>query len=163
MKTTILKMLFIAIALLLTTITSSAKSLPSFSALWSNYPADNSDGSHAKPSSDSYAYNQCAIRMSVALIGAGVSLKTYPKVNKTTEGFARSSKGLADWLWKNYGRPTIMKQADFDKIRSKTTGIYFQYTKPTQANPNPVNHIDLNNKGSHHGYYLSDDIWYWEL
>ena len=140
-----------------------AKSLPNFSALWASYPKDNADGTHAQPSKDPYATNQCAIRLSVALLGAGVSLKSYPNVNKTSEGYARSSKGLADWLWKKYGRPTILTQSEFNKIRLTTNGIYFQYTKATRDNPSPINHIDLNNKGSHHGYYLSDQIWYWEL
>jgi hypothetical protein len=61
-----------------------------FSRLWSSYP-----GSHA-PCDGGYA-NQCAIRMSIALLGAGFSLGGYTEP-RCRHGHARGAESLAQFL-----------------------------------------------------------------
>jgi hypothetical protein len=130
---------------------------PSFSTLWSNYPAD-VNGAHAHPSSDPYP-NQCAIRVGDAFMKSGIDMSSYPKVNKTSDGYPRSSKGLADWTWQNFGKPKIMSQDAFEENYSNSTGL--MYIAPP---PGGVGHIDLFNAGSTgSGYYLGSEIWFWPI
>jgi hypothetical protein len=130
---------------------------PSFSTLWNNYPQD-VKGSHAHPSVDPYP-NQCAIRVSDAFQKSGIDMSSYPKVNKTSDGYARSSKNLADWTWQNFGKPKIMSQDAFEKNYSNSKGL--MYIAPP---PGGVGHIDLFNAGSTgSGYYLGSEIWFWPI
>jgi len=130
---------------------------PSFSTLWSNYPPD-VNGSHAHPSVDPYP-NQCAIRVSDAFMKSGIDMGSYPKVNKTTDGYARSSKGLADWTWQNFGKPKIMSQDVFERDYKNSTGLL--YIAPPLGG---VGHIDLYNAGTTgSGYYLGSEIWFWPI
>ncbi len=136
---------------------SGGMTFPSFSTLWGNYPPD-VNGAHAHPSTDPYP-NQCAIRVSDAFMKSGIDMSSYPKVNKTSDGYARSSKGLADWTWQNFGKPKIMSQDAFEKNYSNSTGL--MYIAPP---PGGVGHIDLFNAGSTgSGYYLGSEIWFWPI
>lgn len=108
-----------------------------FKELWNEYPKG-TNGRNARPSSDSYAINQCAIRVGVALDGSGMDMTGYPSINKTSEGFPRSSKGLADWLWNEVRPPMIMSQTHFDANYADKTGLI--YLAPPQG---AVGHIDL--------------------
>ena len=130
---------------------------PSFSTLWSNYPPD-VNGAHAHPSKDNYP-NQCAIRVSFTFMKSGINMSSYPKVNKTSDGYARSSKGLADWTWQNFGRPKIMSQDVFERDYKNSTGL--MYIAPP---PGGIGHIDLFNAGTTgSGYYLGSEIWFWPI
>jgi hypothetical protein len=134
------------------------KHLPEFKKLWKNYPHD-INGQHQHPSRDSYAKNQCAIRVGVALQKSGVSMDSYPEGNQTSEGYPRSSKGLADWLWQNYGKPEIVSQEYFDANYQNKTGIIY-LAPPTGG----IGHIDLWNKGqTGSGYYLATKVWFWDI
>jgi RHS repeat-associated protein len=133
-------------------------SMPSFGTLWSNYPMD-VNGVHQHPSSDVYALNQCAIRLSYDLINSGVDMSSYPVVNKTSEGYARSAKGLADWLWNSYEAPVRVTQANFESRYGNSTGII--YLSPPQGG---IPHIDLYNGGATgSGYYLANEVWFWGI
>jgi len=137
---------------------SGGGTFPSFSILWSNYPHD-INGEHQHPSSDSYAKNQCAIRLGLCLILSGIDMSSYPRSNVTSEGYPRSTKGLADWLWQEYGRPTIMSQSSFESNYWINTGII--YIAPPYGG---IGHIDLFNKGTiGSGYYLGSEIWFWDI
>jgi RHS repeat-associated protein len=130
---------------------------PPFSTLWNNYPPD-VDGEHAHPSVDPYP-NQCAIRVSYTFVKSGINMTSYPKVNKTTDGYARSSKGLADWTWQNFGKPIIMTQRIFERDFKNSTGLI--YISPP---PGGIGHIDLFNAGkTGSGYYLGSMIWFWPI
>ncbi len=132
--------------------------LPSFETLWSNYPHD-INGEHQHPSKDPYAKNQCAIRVGVALQLSGIDMSSYPSSNNTSEGYPRSSKGLADWLWREYGKPTIISQSTFESDYWNKTGII--YIAPPVGG---IGHIDLFNKGTTgSGYYLGSEIWFWNI
>ncbi len=135
---------------------------PSFSKLLKNYPHDqiiNGKRVHAHPSKDDYK-NQCAIRLGYAMQKSGISLKSYPIFNKTTEGYPRSSKGLADWIWKKFGRPIIYNDIEqFVNSESLNKGIMFEL-----AAPGGISHIDLWNKGdTGSGFYQAEKIWFWEI
>jgi len=78
---------------------------PAFTTLLENYPALN-EGKPAHPSVDNYA-NQCAIRLSGALQLSGVDMSSYT-VNKTTDGYARSAQGLANWIGPNFTKPVTL-------------------------------------------------------
>ena len=133
------------------------KKFPSFSTLRNNYPPD-VNGSHAHPSKDPYP-NQCAIRVGDAFMKSGIDMSSYPKVNKTSDGYPRSSKGLADWTWQNFGKPKIMSQDVFERDYKNSTGL--MYIAPP---PGGVGHIDLFNAGfTGSGYYLGSEIWFWPI
>jgi RHS repeat-associated protein len=135
------------------------KSFPDFSTLWNNYPQD-ANGEHAHPSSDPYA-NQCAIRVGYAFMNSGIDMSSYPEVNKTSDGYPRSSKNLADWTWQNFGMPKIMSVEDFQNNYSGQTGLIFE-----NANPGYTSHIDLWNAGvTGSGFYTVSykEIWFWPI
>ncbi|MFT3751174.1 MAG: T6SS effector amidase Tae4 family protein [Agriterribacter sp.] len=138
---------------------SGRMTFPAFSTLWSNYPQD-VDGVHAHPSVDPYP-NQCAIRVGDAFIKSGIDMSSYPQVNKTSDGYPRSSKGLADWTWQNFGKPKIMSVEAFQKNYSGQTGLIFE-----NANPGYTSHIDLWNAGATgSGFYTVSykEIWFWPI
>jgi hypothetical protein len=131
------------------------KEFPSFETLWNNYP-QSVNGSPAHPSTDNYP-NQCAIRLGYCLQNAGVDMSNYNTGPLTTDGYPRGSKSLADWIWKEFGRPLILTQADFKSAYWSQTGII--YISPYSGG---IGHIDLFNSGTTgSGYYLGEEIWFW--
>ncbi|WP_267113731.1 T6SS effector amidase Tae4 family protein [Xanthomonas sacchari] len=135
------------------------KSFPSFKDLWLNYPKAQ-NGRPAHPSVDRYP-NQCAIRLGSAAQRAGMDLSSYPKINRTTDGFPRSAKNFADWLIQNYGRPEVISNQDFEKRENwyRAKGIIYQPGESGQAD-----HIDLFMGGyTGSGYYRGVEVWYWHI
>ncbi len=129
-----------------------------FKKLWESYPKGK-NGKNAQPSQDSYALNQCAIRVGVSLKEAGMDISGYPEVNQTSEGWPRSSKGLADWLWNEVRPPLRMSQQDFEANYKNSTGLIY-LAPPTGG----IGHIDLYNAGqTGSGYYLASEVWFWEI
>ena len=129
---------------------------PYFDILWKNYPR----GQNARPSRDNYK-NQCTIRVGYALQESGFDIADYPKKNQTSEGYPRSSQGLADWLWHEVGPPLRMSQEDFEKNYGDRTGLIYQAPIPGE-----VGHIDLYNKSKHttgSGYFKASEIWFWPI
>ena len=114
----------------------------------------------ARPSSDSYAVNQCAIRVSSAMQKTGIDIKNlYPKGNQTSEGYDRSSKGLADWIWKNYGKPKQMSLSDFANNSINLKGIFYELPKE-----GGIGHIDIIDQGKvGSGFYDAKEIWFWPM
>lgn len=89
---------------------------PTFVKLWNNYPDPNS-----RHSKGGYV-NECAIRLSITLIKAGVSFKDYTEP-VSPEGWARGAESLAVWLWnKQLGKPRIFNSSE--SFKQKTTGQY---------------------------------------
>ncbi len=136
------------------------RNFPAFRLLWTNYPHD-VNGKHQHPSSDSYARNQCAIRLGFALIKSGISFNSYTDP-LTSEGYPRGAKSLADFLWREFGKPIIINSvSEFQNSYANRTGIVFEY-----ASPGNVSHIDLWNQGSTgSGFYISgyQQIWFWPV
>ena len=132
--------------------------LPSLGEIIHKYPT-NIRNQRATPSSDSYARNQCAIRLSYGLINSNFNINSYPGINKTTEGYARSSKGFANWLHNNVFKPKKIKNpSEFNP--NNAHGIVFLWDKSNGG----ISHIDVIYHGqTGSGLYAADEIWYWEL
>lgn len=121
------------------------RTLPNFLSLWSSYPTEQ------HPCNQGWE-NQCAIRMSVCLIGAGFDLTKYTEP-KCKHGHARGAESLANYLWNQVGRPKISKTADETRATvGGKTGLLFSKTSPvfaaaaaitsifgTMAKPKPAN------------------------
>ena len=135
------------------------KKLPCIQKLRDAYPNFNVKPS-ARPSAEPYAINQCAIRVSYAMQKVGIDIKKlYPKTNQTSEGYARSSKGLADWIWKNYGKPQKMSVQDFQKNAKNMKGIFYEL-----PNEGGIGHIDVIDKGAvGSGFYAAKEVWFWPM
>ena len=135
------------------------KKLPCIQKLRDAYPNFNVKPS-ARPSAEPYALNQCAIRVSYAMQKVGIDIKKlYPKTNQTSEGYARSSKGLADWIWKNYGEPQKMSVQDFQKNAKNMKGIFYEL-----PNEGGIGHIDVIDKGAvGSGFYAAKEVWFWPM
>jgi hypothetical protein len=129
-----------------------------FIKLWSSYPNEQfpckkSDG---KPAWE----NQCAIRMSIALQGAGVSLTAYSDP-KCAHGHARGAEALANHLhrilfWPKKG--SYKEMADF--VRARKGIVFFK-----NLNGNTTDHIDLwSGAQTKTGWYdTAVELWFWKL
>lgn len=140
---------------------------PAFVNLWNNYPTEQSP-------CDGPWDNQCAIRMSLTLIGEGtlpVNSGTYTEP-KCSHGHARGAESLANWLWakKRLGRPTIYTNPAAGKITiASKKGILFFKDCFIRAGETTRrgDHIDLWNAGITKTYNdpsnNSAQLWFWEL
>jgi hypothetical protein len=92
----------------------------SFAELSSHYPATQF------PCGDGWE-NQCAIRMSIALEGAGFSLGDYSDP-KCSHGHARGAESLANHLWRSLARPQIFSNPSGAKssLLSKRGIVFFK-------------------------------------
>src|SRR5262245_52910975 len=132
--------------------------------LWDNHPYPNS------PCDTAHFPNQCAIRMGVALEGAGVNLSSFPgakcyrNFNHTPRHVLRAQE-LANWLASQTGLVGTVKKfknvtsADF--IGKK--GIVF-----IMDGWGSTDHIDVWNgidlRGGTPGYFArGQQVWFWEL
>jgi len=126
----------------------------SFSELWQAYPKEQS------PCTGSWA-NQCAIRMSIALEGAGFSLATYTDPT-CAHGHARGAESLANFLWSNLR--AAKKVSDIQRIKPFRGIVFFKNIKGFREGQG--SHIDLWDKGkTKTGAYASrsKEIWFWSL
>jgi hypothetical protein len=128
-----------------------------FSALWNAYP-------NSKPYVDKKTgdppqgfENQCAIKVSVALHGAGVEMKSFRGAHVLIDGkyAATGATDLASWL-KSQRIPGISSPAvnvtgeDWqEKIKGKTGIVYFAdyWARPGETKNRSGDHIDLWNGG----------------
>ena len=136
--------------------------------LYQSYPKP-PDISHC---TDGYQ-NQCAIRLSKALEGAGISLSKYSEP-RCTHGHARGAESLATWLWqKQFGRPRIFNTGEKAKSTyAQAYGIIFFKDCFTRANETVQrgDHIDLWYPTTSGGTAVSYDdpgnkakqVWFWK-
>lgn len=92
---------------------------PVFPRWWDlvvNFPIDR------KVSQDDYI-NQCAMRVSSALMKAGFNMDDY-KEPKTTDGLARGAESLANYLWRKTVAPERHGRNEAHKLRNRE-GIVF--------------------------------------
>lgn len=80
------------------------RQLPYFQNLWNNYPADREPCADSNRKGELLWKNQCAIRVSIALIGSGFQLTNYSDP-KCSHGHARGAESLANYLWRQVGEP----------------------------------------------------------
>jgi|SRR5690606_5190763 len=130
-----------------------------FTALFTQYPEANPDGTPAHPSNDSYAENQCAIRVGAMFTDAyGVDFATSDNYtgNVTSEGYPRGAKDVADWLIREGLDHKEMTLSEFmNSEYYNQTGIIYQV-----AQGNSMAHVDIytggGNTGS--GFYGNEKI-----
>lgn len=130
---------------------------PSFSQLWLGYPADLAP-------CDGPWDNQCAIRMSIALIAAGFDLSSYTDP-MCAHGHARGAESLANFLYRRIARPRILTGTEFQRATDAKTGIVF-FKDIAGFRGGFGDHIDLWNKDrTKTGGYasVSSQTWFWEL
>jgi hypothetical protein len=132
--------------------------LPRFKSLLDNYPED------SEPCNQGWD-NQCAIRVSIALVGAGFPLTAYTDP-LCKHGHARGAESLANYLWKQVRPPTISKDPSKGKARTKAkTGIIL-FRNITGFRGGRGDHIDLWDKNATMtGEYfdVSTETWFWEV
>lgn len=109
--------------------------------------------------------NQCAIRMSIALQGAGFDLGKYTDPT-CSHGHARGAESLANHLWRVWGRPRVFTNAPSAEGEIGPHGgiIFF---KDIEAFRNGTgDHIDLwNGVATKTGEYFSysKQVWFYRL
>jgi Type VI secretion system (T6SS), amidase effector protein 4 len=134
------------------------RALPLFQSLLGKYPKD------LRPCDQNWD-NQCAIRVSIALVDAGFALTGYTDP-LCKHGHARGAESLATFLWRQVGKPTISKNSSDGKActRAKTGIILFRDITGFRAGRG--DHIDLWDKNATMtGEYFdaSKETWFWEI
>lgn len=131
--------------------------------VWNNHPYPNS------PCDTTLFPNQCAIRMGVALAGAGVSLGTFRGVkcwSKHSPKHILRAQELANWMatqTTTFGKVQKFTKSVTNADFSGKTGLVF-----IQDGWGPTDHIDVWNgtelKGGSPGYFArGKQVWFWEL
>lgn len=136
---------------------------PSFALLWSQYP------SISNPCTEAWK-NQCAIRLSIALVQSGMDLDGYSDP-KCGHGHARGAESLANWLWREHlGSPSRWYSAATGKaaIGGRVGIIFFKDCFTREGESEAVgDHIDLWNRNQTRGfqdpYNRSREVWFWAL
>lgn len=135
-----------------------------FTKLWDSHPYPDS------PCDTTLFVNQCAIRMSVALRGAGADLasfagaKCYPGLKHSPKHVLRAQE-LAEWL---AGQTTLVGTV---KKYKKVSSVDFAGKKGIvfiKDGWGPTDHIDVWNgsalKGGSPDYFARGKaVWFWEL
>jgi hypothetical protein len=135
----------------------------SFKDLVANYPTTFIGGGCS-----SYE-NQCAIRLSIALRGAGFPLVSYTDPTcsvekKSGEINARGAQSLADYLWRRWGIPKKYGRSSQVSITGQTGIVFFKDI--TGFRDGLGDHIDLwdgkKTMTSSH-FDTSKEVWFWPV
>ena len=123
-----------------------------FSALWSSYPKTETPYLDAKGKVPPGYENQCAIRVSVALGGVGLTMKSFKgaTVAVSSKRVAVRAQELADWLKLQPfcglpSKPEEITGSNWqDKIKGRTGIVFFKdyWTRAGERSPSG-DHIDL--------------------
>ncbi|PRQ06737.1 type VI secretion system amidase effector protein Tae4 [Enhygromyxa salina] len=127
----------------------------SYGSLRESYPTDRS------PCGDGWG-NQCAIRMSIALEGAGFSFKGYGDP-MCSHGHARGAESLANHLWREWGRPQVITTPSTAKRGIGTSSGIILFKDIAGFRGGSGDHIDLwNGIGTMTGEYFSacNQVWF---
>jgi hypothetical protein len=127
-----------------------------FSELWEAYPSGHPYVDPKTGNPPPGYENQCAIKVSVAIHGAGVAMKSFRGANVTLNGRTAASLAvqLADWLKLQPfcglpKEPEDITGKDWEsKIKGRTGIIYFEnyWRRPDDKKQPTGDHIDLWNK-----------------
>jgi hypothetical protein len=127
-----------------------------FSMLWSTYPS-------VQMPCDGPWDNQCAIRMSIALIGAGFSLSNYSEP-RCAHNHARGAESLAQYL-SRFQRPDRYPPATARASVSGRTGIVF-FRNIAGFRGGVGDHIDVwDGSATKTGDYFTSctEVWFWAV
>lgn len=129
--------------------------LPSFYRIWESYPKVDA------PCDGPYE-NQCAIRASIALIGAGFSLAGYTEP-MCRHGHARGAESLANFISRTVGRPQILKPDEARRTMSGRSGLVF-FRNIEGFRNSRGDHFDLWDGSKARGsvyFDRSQQVWFW--
>ena len=138
------------------------KTFPAPSIVFSNYINDRFTNE----------INECAVRLSVAMIESGVDIsgssKFRPLIKANNGSMVQpSAAALADWIYVVLGRPKIYihQSAQWQKsdFITKEGLIYFAHPESPNRGGDGPGHIDVIS-GGHigSGFYPNKKIWFWE-
>lgn len=134
---------------------------PTFATLESHYPIEDHDCPDIKPSP-----NQCAVRMSRALIAAGIPMDgDYPgNANLCRHRYARGAQDLGAFLKKKWGVRDLGYEAP-GSVPSSLKGVPGVVLFIDIPNFSGQGHIDLWNgaKAKTGEYWDAKTIWFWKL
>lgn len=138
------------------------RQFPTFNQLLDNYP----DRIDPCDQGREHEWNQCAIRMSIALIGAGFLLTNYNFGPLCRHGHARGAQSLGDYLWRHVRRPTIYRDASAAQsgVTQKTGIVVFKNISGFRGGRG--DHIDLwNRTATMTGEYFgrAQQTLFWEI
>ncbi|QQO52766.1 MAG: hypothetical protein N838_04655 [Thiohalocapsa sp. PB-PSB1] len=134
------------------------RSFPRFQKLLDSYPDETA------PCDQGWG-NQCAIRMSIALVDTGFKLIDY-KDPLCKHGHARGAKSLANYLWKQAGPPFVSDTAAKGKSRTKSKTGIISFKNIAGFRGGLGDHIDLWDKNATMtGEYFDDckETWFWSI
>jgi hypothetical protein len=126
-----------------------------FSQLRESYPTDRS------PCGDGWE-NQCAIRMSIALQGAGFDFDGYGDP-LCSHGHARGAESLANHLWREWGAPRVFRDGSSAKRAIGTAQGIVLFKDISGFRGGTGDHIDLwTGTGTMTGEYFNHckQVWF---
>jgi hypothetical protein len=127
-----------------------------FQTLWGSYPSNH------MPCDGPYD-NQCAIRLSIALVGAGFSFGGYTEP-RCKHGHARGAESLAQFL-SRAARPERLAPATAEASVAGRTGVVFFRNLPGFRG-GQGDHIDVwNGTRTQTGAYFArcQEVWFWPV
>ena len=139
--------------------------LPRMADLYNAYPKPykkpTPNCTQKKANGDIAFENQCAIRLSMALIKCGYSFKNYTDP-KCDHGHARGARSLASFIWRESGVPKkLLSNISVKGISTANGIIYFHNLDGNEGN----DHIDILYKGITQAESAYSNIWtaveYW--
>lgn len=150
--------------------------MPSFQTLWNSHPANFSPAEYSpcKKADGSAGFeNQCAIRMGLALQGAGVNTNSVSGA-RCWFGHNRSHilrvKDLLPWIERNATtigcqKKSVHSNVTYSDFTNQKGIVYFENFWGTN---NQGDHIDLWNgtriaKGDNDYFQRSEEVWFWEM
>ena len=138
---------------------------PNFKLMWSSYPTAQFPCNETIRGGGLAWQNQCAIRLSIALEKAGLSLKTYNE-HTCKHGHARGAEPLANHLhYAIFWPKKLLSPATAEKqLNGKQGIVFFKDLKGFRGGRG--DHIDLwNGSISKTGVYfgICKQVWFWEL
>ncbi|MES2591587.1 MAG: type VI secretion system amidase effector protein Tae4 [Bacteroidota bacterium] len=141
-----------------------------FQTLWDKHP-----GSTVYPCCQTSFPNQCAIRMGVALLGAGFTSSSFTGLAKcwlkhSPKHILRAQE-LADWVGRqrvSFGKVQVYKKKDNITSAQFTGKKGIVFFKDFWGNPMVGDHIDLwdgisMKAGSSDYFSRAAEVWFWEL
>lgn len=146
------------------------RTAPSVEQLWASHPANSGELYPCLSSDGEPTYeNQCAVRMGVALEGAGFSLADFPGARCSRgHGHVIRAQELADWLLKQadmLGKAEIHKDVAVARFTGRKGIVFFRDFWGTN---NRGDHIDVWNgsrmsSGDDDYFERSRQVWFWPL
>lgn len=97
---------------------------PSFSSMWNSYPDDDSDALRKAKGLPSTFENTCAIRLSYALMGSGITLPPTGFKDKFGKNIHIRVKEIMNYFTKMWGKPELKLKDEKDASKYKGVIVF---------------------------------------